>query len=110
QMREAKPMMVCPHLGMLSYDSNTALMHLGISLEYSAALRPVRLPSSTETLSSSSLYAVSEWGLSNKVGLLILLPVLESEICEINYCFSYPGGITARMLCAGFVSVGGQDS
>ncbi|NXC36188.1 OVCH1 protein, partial [Campylorhamphus procurvoides] len=110
QMKEVKPTMVCPHLGMLSYHSNTALMDLDISLEYSAALRPVCLPSSTETLSSSSLYAVSGWGLSKKVGPLILLPVLESEICEINCYFSYPGGITARMLCAGFVSVRDQDS
>lgn len=37
------------------------------------------------------------------------VPVLENEICERNYYFGHPGGITAGMLCAGFVSVGGQD-
>ncbi|NXG11269.1 OVCH1 protein, partial [Sakesphorus luctuosus] len=106
------------HFGMLSYGSNIALMHLDVSLEYSAAVRPVCLPNSIETLSSSALHVVPGWGLSKKVGLLILhmgtkqtgVPVLENEICEINYYFNYPGGITTRMLCAGFVSVGGQNS
>lgn len=37
------------------------------------------------------------------------VPVLENEICERNYYFGHPGGITVGMLCAGFVSVGGQD-
>ncbi|KAJ7404502.1 hypothetical protein BTVI_72042 [Pitangus sulphuratus] len=66
QMRQVKPIMVYPHFGTVSYDSNIALMQLIISLEYSAAVRPVCLPNSTETLSFSSLYAVSGWGSSKK--------------------------------------------
>ncbi|KAG6939667.1 ovochymase 1 [Chelydra serpentina] len=38
------------------------------------------------------------------------VPILGSEVCEKNYYFNHPGGITARMLCAGFASSGGQDS
>ncbi|NWI51301.1 OVCH1 protein, partial [Calyptomena viridis] len=102
QMRQVKTSVVCPHFSMLSHDSNIALMQLNISLEYSAAVRPVCLPNSTET-SSSSLCARSGWGSWKQVA------ALENEICEINCYFSYPGGITARMLCAVFVSVGGWD-
>ncbi|NXA12089.1 OVCH1 protein, partial [Sapayoa aenigma] len=104
QMRQVKTTVVHPHISMLSYDSDIVLMQLNFSLEYSAAVRPVCLPNSTETLSSPSLCTASGWGSSKKV-----MPVLENEICEINCYFSYPRGITTRMLCAGFVSVGGQD-
>ncbi|NXS07664.1 OVCH1 protein, partial [Neodrepanis coruscans] len=105
QMRQVKTSVVPPHFSQLSYDSDIALLQPNVSLAYTAAVRPVCLPNSSET-SSSSLCAVSGWGSSKKVSLLILY----NEICEINCYFNYPGGITARMLCAGFVPVGGQDS
>ncbi|NXF09994.1 OVCH1 protein, partial [Smithornis capensis] len=102
QMRQVNTTVVCPHFRMLSYDSNIALMEHKVSLEYSAAVRPVCLPKSTETLSSSSLCAISGWA-----SLKMVVPVLENETCEINSCFSYSEGFTARMLCAGFLSVSG---
>ncbi|NXX14852.1 OVCH1 protein, partial [Podargus strigoides] len=115
---QVKTIVVHPHFHMLSCDSDIALMQLGVPLECSAALRAVCQSNSTETL-SSSLCTASGWGIIEEGGssdfasrLLqqTQAPVLENEICERNYYFSQPGGITARMLCAGFVSVGGQDS
>ncbi|NXQ80049.1 OVCH1 protein, partial [Nyctibius grandis] len=118
QVRQVKTIMVHPHFDLLSYDSNIALMQLDVLLECNTAVRPVCLSNSTETLSSSSLCIPSGWGITEEGGYRsrarrlqqTQVPVLENEICERNYYFSHLGGITDRMLCAGFVSVGGQDS
>ncbi|XP_062457605.1 ovochymase-1 [Rhea pennata] len=116
QMRRVKTIMVHPNFDIVSYDSDIALVQLDAPLEYSAAVRSVCLPNSTEPLSSSSLCAVSGWGISEKDGSRATrlqqtqVPVLENEVCERNYYLNHPGGITARMLCAGFVSAEGQDS
>ncbi|NXW31824.1 OVCH1 protein, partial [Phaetusa simplex] len=119
QVRQVKATRVHPDFNMLGYESGIVLMQLDIPLEYNAAVRPVCLSNSTETLSSSYLCTVSGWGIIKESGSSDFasrrlqqtgVPVLENEICERNYYFSHPGGITARMLSAGFVSVGGQDS
>ncbi|NXN25328.1 OVCH1 protein, partial [Nycticryphes semicollaris] len=107
QVRQVKTIVMHPDFDMLSYESSIALMQLDVPLEYNAAMRPVCLPNRTETLSSSSLCTASGWRIIKKV------PVLEKKIrkiCERNYYFSYPGGITARMLSTGFASEGGQNS
>nr|XP_047913833.1 ovochymase-1 isoform X5 [Anser cygnoides] len=116
QVRQVKTIVVHPHFDVVNYDSDIALVQLDIPLEYNTAVRPVCLPNSTETLSSSSLCTASGWGIieeaegsRSKRLQQTQVPVLENEICERNYYFGHPGGITARMLCAGFVSVGGQD-
>ncbi|KAM9293397.1 LOW QUALITY PROTEIN: ovochymase-1 [Morus bassanus] len=115
QVKQVKNIVVHPHFGMLSYDSDIALVQLDVPLVYNT-LRPVCLPKSTETLPSSSLCTVSGWGIFEKADgsqarLLqqTQVSVLENEIYE-NYYFSHPGGMTARMLCAGFVSLGSQNS
>uniref|UniRef100_A0A8C3CS97 Ovochymase 1 n=1 Tax=Cairina moschata TaxID=8855 RepID=A0A8C3CS97_CAIMO len=116
QVRQVKIIVVHPHFDVVSYDSDIALVQLDIPLEYNAAVRPVCLPNSTETLSSSYLCTASGWELISQADggqakrlQQMQVPVLENEICERNYYFGHRGGITAGMICAGFVSVGGQD-
>uniref|UniRef100_A0A8C8BCX8 Ovochymase-1 n=1 Tax=Otus sunia TaxID=257818 RepID=A0A8C8BCX8_9STRI len=118
QERQVKTIMVHPHFNMLNYDSEIALMQLDVLLEYNTVEASVS--AQQQRCYFPLPYALHLDGGSLKVGLLILhvsrwlqqtqMPVLQNEICERNYYFSHPGGITARMLCAGFVSVGGQDS
>ncbi|NXN58297.1 OVCH1 protein, partial [Rynchops niger] len=116
QVRWVETTRVHPDFNMLSYESGIVLMQLDIPLEYKAAVRPVCLSNSTQMLSSSYLCTVYGSGIIKENGSRARwlqqtwVPVLENEICERNYYFSHPGGITARMLSAGFVSVGGQDS
>ncbi|NXL94015.1 OVCH1 protein, partial [Alectura lathami] len=111
QRRRFKTIVAHPHSNVVSDDSNIALVQLDVPVEYPVAVRPVCLPNSTEMLPSSSLCTVSGWALTEEAERLqqTQVPILENEICERNYFFSHPGGITARMLCAGFASVGGQD-
>ncbi|NXN38739.1 OVCH1 protein, partial [Rhinoptilus africanus] len=111
QVRQVRTIVVHPDFDTLSYEPSTALMQLDVPLEYHTAVRPVCLSSGTGMLSSSYLCTLSGWGIIKESGSSdFALPVLVNEICERNYHFSHPGGITARMLSAGLVSVGGQDS
>ncbi|XP_075796837.1 ovochymase-1 isoform X2 [Pelodiscus sinensis] len=116
QVRQVKTVVVHPDFDRVSYDSDIALIQLDIPLEYNSVVRPVCLPNSTEPLSPSGLCTMTGWGTTQEDGSLAnrlqqtQVPILESEVCERNYYFHHPGGITARMLCAGFASSGGQDS
>ncbi|KGL78596.1 Ovochymase-1, partial [Tinamus guttatus] len=115
QRRRVKAIVVHPNFDPVSYDSDIALVQLDAPVEYSTAVRPVCLPNRTEPLSSSSLCAVSGWGITEggsraKRLQQTQVPVLENEACERNYYLNHPGGITTRMLCAGFAFARGQDS
>uniref|UniRef100_A0A452GEX2 Ovochymase 1 n=1 Tax=Gopherus agassizii TaxID=38772 RepID=A0A452GEX2_9SAUR len=117
QVRRVKTIVVHPEFDTVSYDSDIALIQLDAPLEYNTVVRPICLPNSTQPLSSSVLCTMTGWGSTQEAdGSLASrlqqtqVPILESEICEKNYYFNHPGGITARMLCAGFASSGGQDS
>ncbi|XP_065263532.1 ovochymase-1 [Emys orbicularis] len=117
QVRRVKTIVVHPDFDTVSYDSDIALIQLDVPLEYNTVVRPICLPNSTQPFSSSVLCTMTGWGSTQEAdGSLASrlqqtqVPILESEVCEKNYYFNHPGGITARMLCAGFASSGGQDS
>uniref|UniRef100_K7GGY7 Ovochymase 1 n=1 Tax=Pelodiscus sinensis TaxID=13735 RepID=K7GGY7_PELSI len=117
QVRQVKTVVVHPDFDRVSYDSDIALIQLDVPLEYNSVVRPVCLPNSTEPLSPSGLCTMTGWGTTQEADGSLAnrlqqtqVPILESEVCERNYYFHHPGGITARMLCAGFASSGGQDS
>ncbi|KAM6436431.1 LOW QUALITY PROTEIN: ovochymase-1 [Liasis olivaceus] len=80
-----------------------------------AAVRPVCLPSYVELLPSFVLCTVTGWASFQEVGGLASrlqqmdVPLVANDLCEQKYYFNHPGGITPRMLCAGFASLGGHD-
>lgn len=78
QVRQVKTIVVHPHFDVVSYDSDIALVQLDIPLEYNAAVRPVCLPNSTETLSSSYLCTASGWGITEEGGTcdFCMLPII----------------------------------
>ncbi|NWI29714.1 OVCH1 protein, partial [Sula dactylatra] len=115
QVKQVKTIVVHPHFGMLSYDSDIALVQLDVPLMYNTAEASVSAQEHRETLPSSSLCTVSGWGIIEEDGsqarLLQQTQVLYLRMKSVrNYYFSHPGGMTARMLCAGFVSLGSQNS
>ncbi|XP_019524515.1 PREDICTED: ovochymase-1 [Hipposideros armiger] len=115
QVRRVKHVVVHEDFDRLSYDSDIALMQLSSPLEFSFAVRPVCLPHSTEPLLSSEICVVTGWGSIREDGDLasrlqqIRVPVLEREMCEHTYYPAHPGGITEKMICAGFAATGGKD-
>uniref|UniRef100_A0A2R8ZVZ5 Ovochymase 1 n=1 Tax=Pan paniscus TaxID=9597 RepID=A0A2R8ZVZ5_PANPA len=115
QVRRAKHIIVHEDFNTLSYDSDIALIQLSSPLEYNSAVRPVCLPHSTEPLFSSEICAVTGWGSISADGGLasrlqqIQVHVLEREVCEHTYYSAHPGGITEKMICAGFAASGEKD-
>ncbi|NXV83022.1 OVCH1 protein, partial [Atlantisia rogersi] len=111
-VRQLKTIVVCPHFHTLSCGSNIALTQPdspGVQCYWEASVCPT-------AQKCPPVCIVSGWGIMEEGGSLIFhlqqtqVPVLENEICERNYYFSQPGGITASMPCAVFVYAGGQDS
>ncbi|ETE66198.1 Ovochymase-2, partial [Ophiophagus hannah] len=116
QVRRVESITVHPAFDVASYDSDIALIQLQMPLIYSAAVRPVCLPSSMELLTSFVLCTVTGWASFQEVGGLATclqqmhVPLVANDLCEQNYYFNHPGGITPQMLCAGFASLEGHDS
>ncbi|XP_013932022.1 PREDICTED: ovochymase-1 [Thamnophis sirtalis] len=116
QVRRVESITVHPAFEVASYDSDIALVQLQTPLIYSAAVRPVCLPSSMEPLLSLELCTVTGWASFQEAGGLATrlqqmhVPLVANDLCEQNYYFNHPGGITLQMLCAGFASLEGRDS
>uniref|UniRef100_A0ABI7YYK4 Ovochymase 1 n=1 Tax=Felis catus TaxID=9685 RepID=A0ABI7YYK4_FELCA len=114
QVRRAKHVVVHEDFDSRSFDSDIALIQLSSPLAFNSIVRPACLPESTEPLFSSEICAVTGWGSISEGGGLarrlqqIQVLVLEREVCEHAY-HSHPGGITERMICAGFATSGGKD-
>ncbi|XP_059791537.1 ovochymase-1 isoform X4 [Balaenoptera ricei] len=115
QVRRAKHIVVHEDFDRLTFDSDIALIQLSSALEFNSVVRPVCLPHSTEPLFSSEICVVTGWGSVSEDGGLasclqqIQVSVLEREVCERTYYSAHPGGITEKMICAGFAASGRKD-
>nr|CAI9694220.1 unnamed protein product [Rangifer tarandus platyrhynchus] len=115
QVRRAKHIVMHEDFDTQSYDSDIALIQLSSALEFNSVVRPVCLPHNLEPLFSSEICVVTGWGSISKEGGLasrlqqIQVPVLEREVCEHTYYSAHPGGISEKMICAGFAASGGKD-
>ncbi|XP_034883715.1 ovochymase-1 [Mirounga leonina] len=114
QVRRVKRMVVHEDFDRRSSDSDIALIQLSSPLKFNSVVRPVCLPQSTEPLLSSEICAVTGLGSISEDGGLtrrfqqIRVSMLESEGSERTYS-SHPGGLTEKMMGAGFADSGGKD-
>lgn len=95
-------------------DYDIALMQLSTQLQFNASIQPIALPNSNETVADGTMCIVSGWGDKKRFILFqrTALRAVEVPIVNRNKCFkAYVelGGITKRMLCAGF-DEGGKDA
>uniref|UniRef100_A0A3F2YXL9 trypsin n=1 Tax=Anopheles funestus TaxID=62324 RepID=A0A3F2YXL9_ANOFN len=101
-----------------NYDDNTidydySLLELESELTFSDLVQPVALPEQDEAVEDGTMTTVSGWGNtqsaaeSNAVLRAANVPTVNQEHCENAYKLS--GGITERMLCAGYEQ-GGKDA
>ncbi|XP_020947785.1 ovochymase-1 [Sus scrofa] len=115
QVRRAKRIVVHEDFDAVTYDSDIALIQLSSALEFNSVVRPVCLPHRMEPPFSSEICVVTGWGSISEDGDLasrlqqIQVPVLEREFCERTYYSAHPGGISEKMICAGFAASGGKD-
>nr|XP_021546143.1 ovochymase-1 [Neomonachus schauinslandi] len=114
QVRRVKRMVVHEDFDRRSSDSDIALIQLSSPLKFNSVVRPVCLPQSTEPLLSweicavTGLESISEDGGLTRRFQQIRVSMLESEGSERTYS-SHPGGLTEKMMCAGFADSGGKD-
>ncbi|XP_015264199.1 PREDICTED: ovochymase-1-like [Gekko japonicus] len=115
QIRRVKTILIHSDFDVTSYDSDIALVQLEAPLSYSAAVQPICLPNYTEPLFDSLLCTVTGCGGIQEAGgpagrlQQTQVPMLNNNVCDQNYYFNHPRGITPRMLCAGFAFFRGQD-
>ncbi|KAM4677967.1 ovochymase-1 [Discoglossus pictus] len=116
QINKVRSITIHEKFDLASFDYDIALVWLEEPLVINDFVRPICLPSTDEPLSPSSVCVVTGWGNLQEVGELatrlqqLQVPVLDTGICGKSYYPSHPGGITSRMLCAGFPSLNGKDS
>ncbi|XP_052898221.1 trypsin-3-like isoform X1 [Anopheles moucheti] len=101
-----------------NYDDSTidfdfSLLELKDELTFSDQVQPVALPEQDEPVEDGTMTTVSGWGNtqssteSNAVLRAANVPTVNQQECENAYELS--GGITDRMLCAGYQQ-GGKDA
>lgn len=94
-----------------SYDFDVALLELAEDLTFTNEVQPVVLAASNARIADGTKCLVSGWGdtknssESNEILRATVVPTVNQFRCRVQY----RGGITPRMICAGYQE-GGQDS
>ncbi|ALC38837.1 CG31954 [Drosophila busckii] len=95
-------------------DYDFSLLQLQKPIEFDATKRAVKLPTSGETFEDGEPCFVSGWG--NTQSLLesrdwlrqVQVPLVNQQLCGEKY--KQYGGVTERMICAGYLEEGGKDA
>lgn len=95
-------------------DYDVALLELSENLEFSDSIKPIALPNDNEMTNVGTMCLVSGWGDKKRFMVLrktelraVEVPIINQNKCNNNYRMY--GGITSRMICAGF-DKGGKDA
>lgn len=77
-------------------------------------MQPISLPDQGEEYADDTLSLVTGWGNTQSIDeprdrlRAVVVPLVNQEICSEAY--SMFGGVTDRMICAGFLEDGGKDA
>lgn len=95
-------------------DYDVAVLELETPLTFNERVQPIQLPDENDTVSDGSMCLVSGWGETNRFIFFgrhrlrgVELPIVNQQTCNNDY--ESVGGITSRMICAGFRN-GGKDA
>lgn len=93
-------------------DYDFSLLELEDTIDFSEQAKPVALPGAEERVADNTTCLVTGWGAtqSTESGHRLRgaeIPIVNQEKCEKAY--KQYGGITTRMICAGF-DKGGKDA
>ncbi|RXM36239.1 Ovochymase-2 [Acipenser ruthenus] len=107
--REVIKIIFHPSYNLYTEDYDLALVKVS-DLIFNDHVRPVCLPSVSSPVEPSSVCVGSGWGVINE-GIKIAtrlqqqyIPIQSTTVCKESY--QHPGGITDRMMCAGFPTTG----
>ncbi|KAI4487241.1 hypothetical protein M0804_005390 [Polistes exclamans] len=94
-------------------DYDIALIQLEKPLRFDYNIKPVLLPKITDQYKAGTKADVTGWGIFKKDGVVtdklreVRVPIVSNSNCSYLY---KSRAITSRMLCAGYVNVGGKDA
>lgn len=95
-------------------DNDIALVVLSKWLDFGISVQPIGLPSENEGIPTGAICTVSGWGDKKQFSWFrktelraAEVPIVDYGQCNNNY--KQLGGITPRMICAGFEQ-GGKDA
>ncbi|XP_055525812.1 trypsin-7-like [Wyeomyia smithii] len=106
---------IAQKFSFLNFDNDIALLRLNDRVPITDFIRPICLPTDPEQTYVGRNATITGWGTLKEDGKpsCILqeadVPVISNDVCssETNYTSSM---ITANMMCAGYLGVGGRDS
>lgn len=94
-------------------DYDYSILEVGQDIPFDETMQPIGLPDQDEDVKDGTLLEVSGWGNtqsaaeSNRYLREAIVPKVNDDVCDEAY--SGYGGITERMICAGFKE-GGKDA
>ncbi|XP_067284114.1 trypsin-1-like [Pseudorasbora parva] len=110
--RTASQVLNHPNYDGSSNDNDIALLQLSSSVTFSDYIKPVCLAAAGSVFSAGTESWVTGWGTLQAGGQTpdvlqeVKLPIVDNSDCD----YSYGGGITSNMICAGLLNEGGKDS
>lgn len=114
QMNNVKRIIMNPAYDRSTQDYDVAVLELNTPLVFSERVQPIPLANENNTIPDNSMCLVTGWGETNRFIFFgrhrlrgVEVPIVNQQTCNNDY--ESVGGVTPRMLCAGFRN-GGKDS
>lgn len=102
-----------PDYNSWTLDSDIALLELQTSLLFNKGVAAIALPTPDQKVLAGSQSIVTGWGRLSETAKyvdilqMVKVPIISNEDCSKAYG---AGLITDRMICAGYLGVGGKDA
>lgn len=114
QTNSVKRIIMNPEYDRSTQDYDVALLELQTPLIFNERVQPIPLADENDPISDDSMCLVTGWGQTNRFIFFgrhrlrgVEVPIVNQQTCNNDY--QSVGGISDRMICAGFRS-GGKDS
>lgn len=115
QMNNVKRIIMNPEYDRNTQDYDVAVLELQTPLTFNDRIQPIPLADENDTILDDSMCLVTGWGETNRFIFFgrhrlrgVEVPIVNQETCNNDY--ESVGGVTPRMLCAGFRDYGGKDA
>ncbi len=103
-----------PEFSFYTIDYDFSLLELESNLKFDNTIEPIQLPEQDQEYPDDTPSIVTGWGNTQAVDesrdrlRAAVVPIVNQEVCSRAY--SDFGGVTDRMICAGFLEEGGKDA
>lgn len=114
-VRSVRDILEYPGYSHRSNDFDIAVVRLASAMPLGASVQPIGLADRGATLAPGTVATISGWGDTRELPghqpqqlQFVQVPVVERSVCAAAY--AKHARVTAEMLCAGFVGLGGRDA